>query len=470
MPDEPGCDKCRPFQEIFDEVQAANAEYELLYKRRDTYRPKIDALSNRTRARIALENFLIEIDGWISKAGKPVSTQHEDVEAAEDCQQQPIAEGSKPDLSLPAVCLPSPPGRLSQNQKSYPTQKHLRFSKSVEFRDQYRTSNQYARSGETYVPGRYAAPDGQKYVDTSGHSQSFLKFTGYRRVGNQWIDIWEDEDEQAPPKAGKNKAETSKTSSNEESKQTSEISSRSDSIETLLQADPALMDARTLRLARRRNLVSDPVSRSSKSSGKGHATGSKQSKSGRASGRSDVLDTVAAASGSNTSKQKTSVTAMIPEEQSTDHQDGMSLIEAFENLRIHDDVAHDEDAGTQTSHGDIDVRGLTQAQGELDLRDHLPGPQAGIVANDNHQTTINETSPQRQSDKEVHVAERSGDNDDHCATLDNQASTSLQGDQEPEIHTISTSSISQTSKMSTKQDPNPTPPRNSPTQDHQPTH
>ncbi|KAF2856847.1 hypothetical protein T440DRAFT_11455 [Plenodomus tracheiphilus IPT5] len=74
---------------------------------------------------------------------------------------------------------------------SLPNRKRLKFSDTVEFRDDYRDSSQYLRTDEKYERGRYAPPDGSEYLDTSGSAQTFLKFTGVRRVKGDWVEVTE---------------------------------------------------------------------------------------------------------------------------------------------------------------------------------------------------------------------------------------------------------------------------------------
>jgi hypothetical protein len=67
--------------------------------------------------------------------------------------------------------------------------KRIKFTETVEERPEYRGSLEFYRGAKEYVPGRYVAAEGSEYLDTSGSTLSFAKFTGQKKVGSTFVDI-----------------------------------------------------------------------------------------------------------------------------------------------------------------------------------------------------------------------------------------------------------------------------------------
>ncbi|KAH8728928.1 hypothetical protein GQ44DRAFT_768800 [Phaeosphaeriaceae sp. PMI808] len=181
------CETCSQFWPLYDAKEAADEAYAAFNGRRDNYKPKQDALLKFRTAHMDLDNWLMGTEA--KNTNMPHSTQWEDEARLikEDVQQgtkrsmsqSPTAEKSSP--ILPKGC---------RNTSFLPKPKRLKFSESVEFREHYRSSNHYSRTDKAYVPGRYAPRTDGEHLDTSGCQKTFVKFTGVKKVGKRWINVW----------------------------------------------------------------------------------------------------------------------------------------------------------------------------------------------------------------------------------------------------------------------------------------
>jgi hypothetical protein len=140
---------------------------------------------------------------------------------------------------------PSPKRSLSAASST--GRKRLKFSDSVEFHDDYRSSEQYHRPSETYVRGRNAPPEGYEYMDTSGSGLTFLKFTGMKKVGTKWVELSGEELAKQSEKA-KTLAELRKLVTAEKS---NAEPADGDPVDEVSQNEGAPPNARAARLARR---------------------------------------------------------------------------------------------------------------------------------------------------------------------------------------------------------------------------
>jgi hypothetical protein len=268
---EAGCELCEPFQIHYDTLRQADTKWQEAAPKKDTNRSKILARENHKKAHMNFDNWLMGVEVCIipsdvkhetgsapieqvsSSADKsmqehrqekkrvrshsPVSRQHRNVtELREGASLEPNeSEGSAP---------PSrPSSKRSLSTVLLPGHKKLKFADSVEFRDEYRDSSRYQRSGDSYIKGRYALKDGSDYLDTSGSTQSFLKFTREKKVKDKWIEV----DEKDAEKGNKYTAELRKLGASEGGP-----TQESSSGEPGLDFDPNThLDARAQRLVRR---------------------------------------------------------------------------------------------------------------------------------------------------------------------------------------------------------------------------
>jgi hypothetical protein len=167
-------------------MQAADDAYRSFADRRDTYRPKQDALAQVNKTHMDFNNWLMGVEAvreGIENTLVDMDPVKEHKKTSEETEQ-PGAKRS----------LPTSPTQ-SRNIDRQPARKRLKFSESVEYREDYRPSELYHRNGAGYVSGRYAAPQGTEHLDTSGNAKTFLKFTSMKKVGKVWVDIWKEESE-----------------------------------------------------------------------------------------------------------------------------------------------------------------------------------------------------------------------------------------------------------------------------------
>jgi hypothetical protein len=247
------CETCERFLLLYNDMTAADAAYASFRERRDNYRPKQDAFVSAKQTRMAFNNMLIDVD---AKDHTQSSLSHlETHPGTKEDDDQRSTKRSRSRSRSPKAPVHLEPTSLQEQHNSGPApiRKRFRFSDNVELREDYRPSQYYARSEETYVRGRYAASVDGEHLDTSGNAKTFLKFTGMKKVGKEWIDVWKDDDEVENKKA------------REESVNIFDTSVLEDEVQTLpppiqgtpTQRDAIIVDARAQRLARRKSAGSD---------------------------------------------------------------------------------------------------------------------------------------------------------------------------------------------------------------------
>lgn len=262
-----GCSTCQQFGLLYDAIRAADSEWAVLENKRDSI-SKSFARDNHKKAHMEFDNWLMTVEA----PGPPRDAQNGQPEN-KDLGEGDFINDSKQDVADPkrrrshspttqrpgessdraphgqqGVSLslrPSP--KRSHSSSASLARKRLKFSDSVEFHDNYRSSEKYHRPSETYARGRNAPPEGSEYMDTSGSGLTFLKFTGMKKVGAKWVELSEEELAKQSEKAktwaqlrklataGKSKAESPETDAEVEVKQD----------------EDAPQDVRAARLARR---------------------------------------------------------------------------------------------------------------------------------------------------------------------------------------------------------------------------
>jgi hypothetical protein len=184
---EQSCDTCEQFRPLFDAMQTADEECLSFGERRDNYRPKQDAFANVKKTHMQFGNFLISVEGTVE--GPQIAPSYTHAESEEDRSQ-----GKKRPRSTSSVSEAFSP-TLPSHVRNIDEHKRLRFSDSVESREHYRPSQHYSRSDDAYERGRYAPPEGSEHLDTSGSVKTFFKFTGMKKVGKEWVDLWKEDEE-----------------------------------------------------------------------------------------------------------------------------------------------------------------------------------------------------------------------------------------------------------------------------------
>lgn len=275
-----GCDTCQQFAALYDAMQAADEEYAPLHNKGDRHRGKQVAVAKVNKTHMDFDNWLMGVEAPVKQNaerenGAEEEGQEEEEPIRETVEEQqgikrarshsptPQQSGVDETLNEPpenpqpqqqqTLSIPHrPSSKRSHSTRSLPERKRLKFSDSVEFRDDYRSYLTLGRSSEEYAPGRYAPPEGG-YLDTSGADQSFPKFTGLKKVRGTWVEVKEKD----------NKSE------NKGTRMTAELHGLGDSGEAIAQEhgidpakggseeDDAALDSRSARLARRTRKSSD---------------------------------------------------------------------------------------------------------------------------------------------------------------------------------------------------------------------
>ncbi|KAH9868552.1 hypothetical protein J1614_007624 [Plenodomus biglobosus] len=214
-----GCDTCQQFGAYYDAVQTVDREWAELETKRDSLKARQIARLNHMQIHMKFDNWLIEIEAGTEHEEpqtqgcadhimkKEQSAQSEDQQQHQGTKRafsasppsrhtadHTLSQGPPDNQAREEQCVslslrPSPKGL--RRTTSLPHRKRLKFSDTVEFRDNYRDSSEYMRTDDKYVRGRYAPPDDSDYLDTSGSAQTFLKFTGVRRVKGAWVEVME---------------------------------------------------------------------------------------------------------------------------------------------------------------------------------------------------------------------------------------------------------------------------------------
>jgi hypothetical protein len=260
-----GCAICSRFSTLYDQLAAADTEWAALQDKRDTL-TKLSARKTHKKAHMEFDNWLMtveatpnskEMENYQEDTAEQASAevdeeQHQGIkrrrshspstqQSGETKAQNNIPGSSPHQLPL----RPSP--KRSRSTTSLPERKRLKFSDSVQFHDNYRSSGEYHRPSDTYVRGRNAPPEDAEYMDTSGSGQSFLKFTRTKKVGAKWVEVSEEElakkSEDAKVSAELRRLGVAQKSAAEEGDE--------DAAGDLKQKENAPPDARATRLARR---------------------------------------------------------------------------------------------------------------------------------------------------------------------------------------------------------------------------
>jgi hypothetical protein len=212
-----GCSTCQRFSTLYDSLQAADTEWAAFENKRDSI-TKSFARDNHKRARMEFDNWLMTVEELpVPRTGEHVTRIQDATPEVQDVfrgseephlgntrrrshsptTQPPAIAGQLCDQKLEQQCAASlsfrPSPKRSRSTSSLPSQKRLKFSDTVEFHETYRSSEEYHRPSELYVRGRNAPPEGSDYMDTSGSSQTFLRFTKMKKVGARWVELSEED-------------------------------------------------------------------------------------------------------------------------------------------------------------------------------------------------------------------------------------------------------------------------------------
>ena len=205
IPQEQACTSCEPFLGFYETLQTREQEHTALLDRGPKHHGRALAHDKYRNARVALENFLINIEApddatfEVAQAGfanraDPVQLECKDdlVEVPKQGDNQQTLDGVSP----PAEHILSTEASSTIKRKlarssgaSNLERKRIKFTETMEERAQYRGTLEFHRSAKEYVPGRYVAAEGSEFLDTSGSTLTFAKFTGQKKVGSTFVDV-----------------------------------------------------------------------------------------------------------------------------------------------------------------------------------------------------------------------------------------------------------------------------------------
>ncbi|KAF2632503.1 hypothetical protein BU25DRAFT_486984 [Macroventuria anomochaeta] len=205
LPQEQACASCEPFLGLYETLQTREQEHTALLDRGEKHHGRALAHGKYRNARVALENFLINIEapneatfdvaqaGFANRAD-PVQLEHTDDTAEalkpETDQQNPNGVSSTAEQVVPTEASSTVKRKPVRDYgASNLERKRIKFTETVEERPEYRGTLEFYRGAKEYVPGRYVAAEGSEYLDTSGSTLSFAKFTGQKKIGSTFIDM-----------------------------------------------------------------------------------------------------------------------------------------------------------------------------------------------------------------------------------------------------------------------------------------
>lgn len=153
------CTSCEPFQGFYETLQSREQEHAALLDKGPTHLGRVAAHWKYRNARVALENFLINIEALDQATQATFVTHAAGVQTECEAELNDISKrGEKNEHGLPAEVSPTTKRRLAQNSGGSNTErKRIKFSDTVEESPQYRSTLEYYRGAKEYVPGKYGA-------------------------------------------------------------------------------------------------------------------------------------------------------------------------------------------------------------------------------------------------------------------------------------------------------------------------
>jgi hypothetical protein len=192
---------CASFDGLYVALQDAEREHQGLLDKKPNHGGRARAHDRLRAAKIAFGNLVLEVQmqgtGTLDAAshrhgetrlelhGRTISMSLGDA-ASEADEGSMVGEGlNRSSLGQGQMTQPVP----RHSTSTWRSRKRIQFTADVPDRDDYRGSDEYCRTHSDYAPGRYTPSDGCEYLDTSGSNQTFLRFTGQRRVKDRWVDV-----------------------------------------------------------------------------------------------------------------------------------------------------------------------------------------------------------------------------------------------------------------------------------------
>ena len=231
-----GCGLCKHFVFYFQEYEKAKDLFQEFASRRDNYQPRVDRLAWMHQMQMLLGNYIQTVTEWdnpdeqdgmqvdfgdeieklrLQREAFPESEEEsggelDDLSVGSPREESALFEGQKDALaessgagaateasprsrkrSLSLQSSPGPRVFVKRPRLSHDRDRRISFDSSVVFRDseskERRVDAEFSRSSSEYSPGRWAAPEGSEWLDTSGHGTTIAKFTGVNRRGQKWV-------------------------------------------------------------------------------------------------------------------------------------------------------------------------------------------------------------------------------------------------------------------------------------------
>lgn len=201
-----GCALCKDMFQHCSEYEEVKGYFKELEHRRDDYGPRQLALEVVHQAQMNLGNFIQRVALWGDEDGEETEglageqhagEQEEEVQQAQDQPTTPSAD-THPALPIPQsrskhprTPHSSPPRKRTKRARLSERNRRVSFDPSVVFRDgespDRRVDAEFSRNSEGYAPGRWAAPEGSEWLDTSGNTLRETQFFGVQKRGGSWV-------------------------------------------------------------------------------------------------------------------------------------------------------------------------------------------------------------------------------------------------------------------------------------------
>lgn len=231
-----GCDLCHDFLFYITELRGWEEKFEQVEHRREDFGVRMRRLGEVRRGKVLLGNFLLRVGRWNGekgdfrgeiealrrqREGEGEGEEEEELSDEEDEESDDLSDNKANDLpdkhpdgaakklpTHPAPSHPPPtpptlkrspspssspgPRKLSKRPRLSDTRtRRISFDSSVVFRDvdsqSHREDAAFSRGSSEYSPGRWAAPEGSQWLDTSGFGTTIAKFTGAMKRGERWV-------------------------------------------------------------------------------------------------------------------------------------------------------------------------------------------------------------------------------------------------------------------------------------------
>lgn len=156
----------------------ADEQFKEVQDRRFDFGGRITALAAQRETRKTFANFLLSLE----------QTDVKNTEEKEQGVQKASAEDSE---AIPREKRERE--SATPDEDAQPKRKKVSFDEAVVFRgdEDYRKNSLFSRSHEDYLRGRFAPPDGEEYLDTSGCDMEYKDFHNLKWIGRKWVSVVE---------------------------------------------------------------------------------------------------------------------------------------------------------------------------------------------------------------------------------------------------------------------------------------